>query len=102
MEVPRLGVKSELQLLPYTTVTANPLSKARDPTRMVMNTSQWEPQGWRFEGRNIRSKCWVGKRSTCARMRVHTHTHTDTHTQDACSVVLYKHVSAGECHEGFM
>ena len=59
MEVPRLGVKLELQLLVYTTATAtpdlsrvfdlnhsswqhlilNPLSKARDPTRVLMDTS---------------------------------------------------------------
>ena len=60
MEVPRLGVKSELQLLAYTTATAtqdqshacdlhhsswqcrilNPLSKARNQTRILMDTSQ--------------------------------------------------------------
>ena len=60
MEVLRLGVKSELQLLAYTTVTAtqdpshicdlhhssqqhwilNPLSKARDQTCILMDTSQ--------------------------------------------------------------
>ena len=60
MEVPRLGVESELQLLAYTTTTAtpdpshfcnlhhsseehqipNPLSKARDQTRILMDTSQ--------------------------------------------------------------
>jgi len=60
MEVPRLGVESELQLLAYTTATAmpdlscvcnryhssqqhqipNPLSKARDQTRNLMVTSQ--------------------------------------------------------------
>ena len=59
MEVPRLGVKSELQLLVYATATAtpdlshvrdlhhsspqrqilNPLSKARDWTRILMDTS---------------------------------------------------------------
>ena len=56
MEIPRLGVKSELQLLAYTTATAtpdlsiiydlhhssrkcwilNPLSKARDQTPIVL------------------------------------------------------------------
>ena len=60
MEVPRLGVKLELQLLAYTTATAtwdpshicnlyhssrqrqilNPLSEARDRTCIVMDTSQ--------------------------------------------------------------
>ena len=59
MEVPRLGVKLELQLLAYTTATAmpypsrvcnlrhgsrqrgilNPLSKARDQARVLMDTS---------------------------------------------------------------
>ena len=60
MEVPRLGVKSELQLLVYTTATAmpdpsrifdlyhssgqhrilNPLSGAGDQTRVLMDTSR--------------------------------------------------------------
>jgi len=60
MEVPRLGVESELQLLAYTTATAmqdpsricnlnhssqqcqifNPLSKAMDQTRVLMVPSQ--------------------------------------------------------------
>ena len=60
MEVPRLGVKSELQLLAYSTATAtpdpscvcklhdsswqhripNPLSEARDRTHILMDTSQ--------------------------------------------------------------
>ena len=60
MEVPRLGVQSELQLPAYATVTAtqdlsrvcdlhhssqqhrvlNPLSKARDPTRILMDPSR--------------------------------------------------------------
>ena len=60
MEVPRLGVKPELQLLACTTATAtqiprcicdlhhssrqrqilNPLSKARDQTRVLMDTSR--------------------------------------------------------------
>ena len=60
MEVPRLGVESELQLPAYTTATAmqdlsricdlhhsfqqgqilNPLSKARDQTCILMDTSQ--------------------------------------------------------------
>ena len=60
MDVPRLGVESELQLLAYTTATAtldlscvfdlyhssqhlpilNPLSKARDGTPIPVNTSQ--------------------------------------------------------------
>ena len=59
MEVPRLGVKSELQLQAYTTTTAipdlscicdlchslrqcqflNPLNEARDPTHLFMDTS---------------------------------------------------------------
>ena len=59
MEVPRLGVESELQVLAYTTVTAtwdpslvcdpyhsswqpwilNPLSEARDQTLILMDTS---------------------------------------------------------------
>ena len=59
MAVPRLGVQLELQLLAYTTATAmpepscvcdlhyslwrcwvlNPLNKARDQTRILMNTS---------------------------------------------------------------
>ena len=59
MEVPRLGVKSELQLLAYTTATAmqdlshicdlhhssqqhqilNPLSEARDQTHILMDSS---------------------------------------------------------------
>ena len=60
MEVPRLGVKSEMQLLAYTTATAtvdpshicdvhhssqkhrilNPLSEARDQTHDLMDTSR--------------------------------------------------------------
>ena len=60
MEVPRLGVKLELQLPTYVTATAtqdpshirdlhhssqqfqvlNPPSEARDPTHIVMDTSQ--------------------------------------------------------------
>ena len=60
MEVPRLGVELELQLLTYITATAmwdpsrfcglnlspqqhrilNPLSKARDQTRILMDPSQ--------------------------------------------------------------
>ena len=60
MEVPRLGVESELQLLARTTATAtwdpshicdlhhsswqhqilNPLSKARDQNQVVVDTSQ--------------------------------------------------------------
>ena len=60
MEVPRLGVESELQLLAYATATAtqdpchvcslhhslwqrqilNPLSNARDQTHLLMDTSQ--------------------------------------------------------------
>ena len=60
MEVPRLGVESELQLLAYATATAtwdpshvcdlhhssrqcqilNPLSKARDQTCILLDTSQ--------------------------------------------------------------
>ena len=60
MEIPRLGVQSELQLLAYTTATAtqdlsrvcdvhhssqqhqipDPLSKARDQTHILMVTSQ--------------------------------------------------------------
>ena len=60
MEVPRLGIKSELQLLVYATATAtpdqsrvcdlhhsswkrwmlNPLSEARDQTCILMDTSQ--------------------------------------------------------------
>ena len=60
MEVPRLGVESELQLLAYTTVTAtwdlghicdlhyssrqcqilNPLSEAREGTHILMEASQ--------------------------------------------------------------
>jgi len=60
MEVPRLGVELELQLLAYTTATAtldlscicnlhhsswqhrilNPLSKARDQTHILMDSSQ--------------------------------------------------------------
>ena len=47
MELPRLGDKSELQLLAYTTATAtrdlslflNPLSKARDEICILMDTS---------------------------------------------------------------
>ena len=44
MEVPRLGVESELQLLAYTTATAmpdpNPLSEARDRTLILMDPSR--------------------------------------------------------------
>ena len=70
MEVPRLGAQSELQLLAYTTATAtqdlsrvcdlhcsswqcwilNTLSKAKDPTCVLMVTSQFvsaAPQ-WNF------------------------------------------------------
>ena len=77
MEVPKLKVKSELQLPAYTTATArqdlshvcnlhqssqqlrilNPLSGARDWTRNLMDTNtsqvsaepQWErPKNWKF------------------------------------------------------
>ena len=52
MEVPRLGVESELQLLAYTTAMPdpshicnlhqilNPLRDARDQTQILMDTSQ--------------------------------------------------------------
>ena len=48
MKFPRLGVKSELQLLAYLTATAtqdpsqllNPLSDARDQTCILMDTSR--------------------------------------------------------------
>ena len=44
MDVPRLGVKLELQLLAYSTATAtpdlNPLSVAGDQTLVLMRTSQ--------------------------------------------------------------
>ena len=52
MEIPRLGVKSELQLLAYATSTAmrdsklmatpdpDPLSKARDHTLILRDASQ--------------------------------------------------------------
>ena len=40
VEVPRLGVKSELQLLAYTTAHGNPLSKARDRTHILKDISQ--------------------------------------------------------------
>ena len=69
MEVPKLGIKSELQLLAYTTVTAmqdpslvcnlhhsswqcpilNPLRKARDPIRILMDTS-WVHYHWAMMG----------------------------------------------------
>ena len=42
MDVPRLGLERELQLPTYTTATAmlilNPLSEARDRTRILMDT----------------------------------------------------------------
>ena len=41
MEVPRLGVESELQLLAYTTCRIlNSLSKVRDQTHILMNASR--------------------------------------------------------------
>ena len=44
MEIPKLGVELELQLPTYTTATAmpipNPLSKARDQTCILMDTSR--------------------------------------------------------------
>ena len=65
MEVPRLGVKSELQLPGYTTATAtlgrtytsahsnagsfNPMSEARDQTCILMNTS-WVHYCWALMG----------------------------------------------------
>ena len=39
LEVPRLGVESELQLLTYTTAHSSPLSEAKDQTRILMDTS---------------------------------------------------------------
>ena len=65
MEVPRLGIQSELQLLAYTTATAtrdpsricdlhhssqphqipDPLSEARDRTRILMDTSRCVTMG---------------------------------------------------------
>ena len=84
MEIPRLGVKSELQLLAYPTATAtqdpslvcdlhhsslqhwilNPLSVARDPTCISMDTSHivsTEPQ-WEFPEFTqilVELSCWV-------------------------------------------
>ena len=72
MEVPRLGVKSELQLLAYTTATAtrdmshicnlyhssqqcwilNPLSKARDQTHNLMVAS-WIHQPLRHDRNSL-------------------------------------------------
>ena len=72
MEVPRLGVKSELQLPAYTTATAtrgpsrvcnlyhssrqcqilNPLGESRDRTRILMDTS-WAPYRWVTMGTSI-------------------------------------------------
>ena len=69
MEVPRLGLESELQLLAYTTATAmpdlrlvrdlhhssrqhwilNPLSEARDRTHMLMDT-RWVCYRWATTG----------------------------------------------------
>ena len=69
MEVPRLGVKSELQLLAYTTATAmpdlsyvcdlhhnswqlqilNPMSEARDRTCVLMDNS-WVCYHWATTG----------------------------------------------------
>ena len=44
MEIPRLRVESELQLLTYTTATAtqdpHPLSELGDQTRILMDTSR--------------------------------------------------------------
>ena len=44
VEVPRLGVESELQLPAYTTATVtqilNPLIETRDRTHILMDTSQ--------------------------------------------------------------
>ena len=44
MEIPRLGIESELQLLDYSTPQKhrilNPLSEARDQTCILMGTSQ--------------------------------------------------------------
>ena len=73
MEVPRLGVKTEVQLLTYITATAMPdpshictlyhsslqclfhyrLSKARDPTHILKDTSRFitaDPQGELLKG----------------------------------------------------
>ena len=48
MNVPKLGVKSELQLLAYTTAIAmqdpQPLSKARDPTCILVGFASAAPQ----------------------------------------------------------
>ena len=70
MEVPRLGVKSELQLPAYTTThnlshicdlycsswqcrILNPPSKARDQTHILMDTS-WVPYCWEA----LATPCW--------------------------------------------
>ena len=71
MEVPRLGVESELQLPAYTTVTPdlsricdvhhssqqhqilNPLSKARDGTHLLMDTS-WVCYCWSHNGNSLK------------------------------------------------
>ena len=72
MEVPRLGVKSEPQLLAYATTTAtpveatsstqqrwipNPLSRARDGTRILMDTS-WVHNLLSHGGKSL--ECWLG------------------------------------------
>ena len=76
MEVPKLGVESELQLLAYTTVTAiqdlshichlhhsswqgqilNPLSKARDQICILVDTSQV----WKLMSHNETSQAIQG------------------------------------------
>ena len=89
MEIPRLGGKSELQLLAYTTATAtldlshicdlhcslwqcwilNPLTKARDRTCVLMDTSQicfcWATTGTpqtKFSNVVSVSPCWLNSR----------------------------------------
>ena len=114
MEFPRLGVEMELQLPAYTTATAtgdpslvcdlhhspwqhrilNPLSKARDRTHVLMDTS-WVRNPLSHI-REVQDLALLNTTLHCSLENVcTTHTHIHTHTV----FILYVHLDAKESRE---